>query len=399
MIIFLYLFYVFTILSPKWAFYYSHVTNLNFWDTNIMMICSIILCIVRVFERSFSCFSIFCLFSLTNFNTLVNIRELLPTLLVGTVTIHPILFYVSLLIFFCKFLFKTKFPLFNIIPISFKLLTLILFTTLSLGGFWSLQSNTWGYFWVNDAVEWALLVLVCYVLLRIHSLATTALFVNFNLFFFIIFTFLISIRLNFIPTRHNFIATQQLFFILLLVYSLLFEYFRKSHTYLNLYLDKIFTVLYLVFFYFLISSYFTLVFKWCFNIWVGYFFLRSIFHIVKNYFFHTIIITVSLLWSSLYFFFDVSYVFIPNHSVKILNLLSNELSYFYHFYFISENWAFLERVQFSETFLNLFFFNLSYMLNLVEVFNNFSYLYLYLFLFIFSKRVEFRFLYKKKTSI
>jgi hypothetical protein len=384
--IFLYPFYTFFTFFPKWAFYYSHVTNLNFWDTNILIMCSIILCIVKVFEWLFNYFSVFYLFSLTNFNTLISIRELLPTLLVGTVTIHPILFYISLSIFFCKFLFKNKFSYTNTIVISLKSLTLLLFLTLSLGGFWSLQSNMWGYFWVNDAVEWTLLVLVCYVLLRIHVLTTTTLSINYNLFFFIIFTFLILIRLNFVPTRHNFIATQQLFFMLLLVYNLFFEYLRKSHTHFNSYLDKIFTASYLVFFYFLVSTYFTLIFKWYFNWWVSYFFLKSIFYYIKNYAFHTIVIVVSLLWSSLYFFFNVLYLLIPHYSLKTLSLLSNELNCFYHFYFVLDQWTILERVQFNEMFLNVFCFNLSYILNLIEVLNNFSYLYLYVFLFIFSKK-------------
>lgn len=364
-----------------------------------MLICSIIICIAKMFESIFNYFSICCLFSFTNFNTLSSIRELLPSLLVGTVVIHPILFYISLVIFCCKFFFKTKNAFFNIMPISLKLLTLLLFITLSLGGFWSLQSNTWGYFWVNDAVEWALLFLVCYTLLRLHFLITTTLFVNVNLFFFIIFTFLILIRLNFIPTRHNFIATQQLFFILLLIYNLFVEYLTKLQTWFNFYLDKFFTVSYLIFFYFLISGCATLAFKWCFNLCISYFFLQSVFYVIKNYLLHIVIITVSLLWSSLYFFFNVSYIFIPNYSMRILSLLSNELNCFYCFYFISEQWTLLERVQFNEIFLNLFFFNLSYVLSLAEIFNNFSYLYLYLLVFVFSKRVEFRLLYKKKTSI
>lgn len=161
------------------------------------------------------------IFKLTELTPFFFKKKLLTTLIVGTVVIHPLAFYTFTAIFFVKFFIRNVYQTVNLIKLSLKILALFLMLTLILGGFWGLQSISWGYFWVNDAIEWLLLMKIIYVLYTGHIFKARSLVCNQFLIPAIILGLLVFVRLNLIQTRHNFISNQPLVYTVLIFYLML----------------------------------------------------------------------------------------------------------------------------------------------------------------------------------
>lgn len=68
-------------------------------------------------------------------------KTLVDALLIGTLTIHPILFYLSLIILFFKVFSLKSFYLLSWQTLHFSRLVILLSLTLLLGGFWGFQST------------------------------------------------------------------------------------------------------------------------------------------------------------------------------------------------------------------------------------------------------------------
>lgn len=139
-------------------------------------------------------------------------KHLVDTLHIGTLAIHPLLFYISLLFLIAKVLASYKKYSANILPLTLSSLSYLLTLTLLLGGFWGFQSTIWGYFWVNDTVEWLLLFSVLYTLWLIHTHSVSSNKLNYLLSLFMLVNFILLVRLNLLPTRHNFIQNSNLCF-------------------------------------------------------------------------------------------------------------------------------------------------------------------------------------------
>lgn len=188
--------------------YSDYLLGLNFWSSNTYFLLLFVgLLTVLINGKVFYVILIVIveLISCTYFyiNTYNCLYTHMSTLWIGTIVCHPYLLYISISVFISFFFDYTSnlklstIPLFYIISLSFF--------TLFLGGLWGTQSITWGYFWVNDTIEWILL-LVCFSFLIIHhsnQLKKKLLFVN--IIFFINLYMLVYVRLNIIDTRHNFI--------------------------------------------------------------------------------------------------------------------------------------------------------------------------------------------------
>ena len=155
-------------------------------------------------------------------------KELISSLIIGTVIIHPLLFYFFFISTIMKYYFQYSFasckPYF-----SNKFLCIVLSFTLFLGSIWAMQSNTWGYFWVNDAIEWLLLFLIIYILYSTHCVLKVNLSLNIFGLVCTLISALIFVRLNFIPTRHNFIVSASTVYIMLLIYFSFFEFLKKFY--------------------------------------------------------------------------------------------------------------------------------------------------------------------------
>lgn len=201
--------------------YLDYLFSLNYWSSNTFLILSFIFFFVR-FQSKLSYlffFKVFIISKLTQ--TFIVKKKLVDALLIGTLVIHPILFYFSLIMLCLRVIYSRQFYFLGSRPVCYSNLVLILSITLLLGGFWGFQSTIWGYFWVNDTVEWLLLLAIFYSLWYLHKTGCFLKVWNVVWFFFFFVNLILIVRLNLIPTRHNFIQASSVCLIVLLVYTLL----------------------------------------------------------------------------------------------------------------------------------------------------------------------------------
>ena len=141
------------------------------------------------------------------------------SLWVGTINWHPPLFY-CVIITYASTQIKKNLSYTNLLVKApyFSQIKMLGFTLL-LGGLWGLQSLTWGYFWVNDGIEWSLLLIVTLVIIYQHSIQYrhTIFFWSENLWSILVA--LLLLRLNLLPTRHAFLTTTPVVYKLILIYG------------------------------------------------------------------------------------------------------------------------------------------------------------------------------------
>lgn len=287
----------------KYTVYFNYVINLNYWETNTFSILLFSFFFVKLSLQLI----IPCLLNLV----LKNIffisfgfqKKLLLTLAVGTVVLHPLGFYIFTIIFLLKFYFlKNHFFLLKQY-LNMSYLVLFLTVTLALGSLWASQSNSWGYFWVNDAVEWLLLIIICYILGFLHFWVHPNRY-NFFLAILIIINVLVLVRLNFVSTRHNFISNNSTIYILLFFYVLVANsigfwscFLKKTYK-----LSSWFSVC-------ILSIYFApLIFlKWYFFIFFFLFVSSKLNHLIPLPIFHLLTICFLTVWIIFFKFFFLNY--------------------------------------------------------------------------------------------
>lgn len=272
------------------SFYLNYLISLNYWTFNTLFL--LLFIGVFFFSMKIKVFYLFIIIKICFKNYFLKFlykKKFVSALWVGTVVIHPLLFYftlitLSLMVFFVNSslmvqkTYKSKF---------FYIKTFIL--ALSLGGLWGLQSFTWGYFWVNDGIEWNLVLLITYfcILLHIKS-GNSYILLNFTLF--ILLFLLFAIRINIVATRHSFLSSISFIIKLLLMYYFFNKVFNKFFLKKNIIWN-------LSFFYFIIfiTSFYSvapclIVYKlicYCFVFLVFYYyklFYFSFFYFVSHYF-------------------------------------------------------------------------------------------------------------------
>ena len=131
--------------------------------------------------------------------------------------IHPLLLYISLLVFFLilvqyynidfNFLQKNEILMFNSVS-SIKYKVVLSIYTLYLGGWWALQEGSWGGWWNWDFSEVFGLFILYKLLVVIHSkFYLRSCYMNRNYFSIsciLLLIFYLSIQLNFSYVSHNF---------------------------------------------------------------------------------------------------------------------------------------------------------------------------------------------------
>lgn len=120
-------------------------------------------------------------------------------LLVGYNNIHPFLLYISYLLIFFRIGVKESF-----IFSKWKTVLYIAILVLLLGGYWGLNNAVWGFFWVNDLIEWILVCLITVVLVVIHSKNNNTQVTRLFIFLFFLTLILYLSRYGLVFTRHNF---------------------------------------------------------------------------------------------------------------------------------------------------------------------------------------------------
>jgi cytochrome c biogenesis factor len=172
----------------------------------------------------------------------------------GLFKIHPPLFYISLLSYSYSI---AK----NYLSYRIRLVWLVYLsiTSLLLGGIWALYQLNWGYYWSNDPIEFALLLIVTIYVYHLHKLNQLHYYRYINFVLVVLYIYLI--RSNLIYTKHNFFNL----FNYLTIYVKVISYFLIINTfnYINLKLNWIKYSRFIIYLYIIIVP---LTFNLTFNI-------------------------------------------------------------------------------------------------------------------------------------
>lgn len=369
--------------------YYDYITFLNHFETNLLYICIYICLITNKFIKNFLIFFFNIYLSFSFFEEIFSFKVLIVNLIAGTIVIHPLGFYVFITIFFFKFFNYNNYVYLTYLRSRGVLLIYCLVVTLSLGGFWSTQSNSWGYFWVDDLIEWLLLSAIIYTIVFIHFYLPVKLIINFFINNFLLINFLMFIRLGFLSTRHNFLSINFFFYINLYLYLCILYLIFNLILVKFIYKFKV-SISYLLFF---LNSFFS---KYIYISFVVISFFKKLSSNFKLMLFHLVLYSLSIFWIFSFFFFSISHVDISYMFILINKNFNNiylgdqaysvYLKWFEHLSFITFLCNYYKYTVFSYITTQIFL-----------VLNNYSLIYLIIALLV--KMFEFRFLYKKKTHI
>ncbi len=380
-------FFIFWILSlvchqSKFSLYFNYITSLNYMDTNMLYLFIISLSLsllninllVIVFKMilPLSLFTENCFF-----------KSLLNSLIIGTILIHPIIFYFCLVIFFIKMYSKCTFTILLYLRIIFSNLLIFFFLTMFLGSLWATQSDSWGYFWVNDLVEWVLLLIIFLIVVSIHFFFITIISYNFFFIEFLVFTVIALIRLGFFSTRHNFISFSVSTYTIFFIYLYILKIFQSNILRLNFFYKFLASYWFKGLF---LLLYFNFFIKFIFFIFFIFFFNKA-FKYLKLLYFHYNFFIFSLIWVSPFIFFKVSNTW--------FNVLFFESGKLFHRYLYNRTLLFdfnsfyevLNFVYYVFSFFKLYYVT-NFQSNLLFILTNGQLIYIFiLFWFIFRKMV------------
>lgn len=323
------------------------------------------------------------------FSTLF-IKNLIPALMVGTISIHPFLFYFVILFIGNVFYSNKCWSFIKINFVSYYFLIKVGFLTLFLGGVWGLQSITWGYIWANDKIEWLLFFLLISVLSYFHKIVKKY-FVFILNFFLIFLNYLIFLRVSLLGSRHSFLASYSS---KLYIYCLMATgCFSLNCLYsINFFKIKIYNRFYVIWLAFVVIDFFFIsgvLLKFSFMFFLFYFIIYSFYFKKKTI--HFFLFLFLCVWFS---FFNIFFVILKNVFFKLNSFIVYSDQIFTHISLIKTNYnkmKFLEFVNFNffSQFSKYPFFSSNFILS---KFNNLHLLLVFIFLF-FIKMVEFRLLY------
>lgn len=218
------------------SFYLHALISLNFWETNFLFITVILLSFFT--KTPLLIRSVYTLLLGKGISPWIfwlattPLKTLITPLWVGTINIHPFLFYFSVCMLLIYVVYINLYNILNF-KITISEIIFLLILALLFGGLWGLQSLTWGYIWVNDGIEWILFSLILYSLVKVHTLNVLNMKIYSALNLILIYCLLLYIRLNFVTTRHSFLSQQPLFYTIvnfLFIYtnilSINFTFFR-----------------------------------------------------------------------------------------------------------------------------------------------------------------------------
>ncbi len=262
------------------------------------------------------------------------------SLWIGTINWHPPLFYCVIITYASLQIKKNLAYLTTLIKVSHSSQIKLLSVTLLLGGLWGLQSLTWGYFWVNDGIEWSLLIVILLIIVHQHHFEyryATAFCVE-NLSGVLVT--LVLLRLNLLPTRHAFLISTPV------IYKLIFIYFfagwSRQKNYIE-FLKKKYQrpsllnyILYLTVLLFVCKPWAALSFKLLMISLVLNFFyvIPSIAFQVKKFVLHYILLGLLAIWTMTYAMFTL--LFINKKNIHLTPTTFYKLTYTSNLQIISQ---------------------------------------------------------------
>ena len=330
----------------SYTYYFNYISSLNYLDTNVLYLLVFFSIYFSKIFRELFFFLLKFFFLSSSFSQIFFVKTLISSLVMGTILIHPVMFYIFLTVFLVKSYYTQGFVYVTYTRIVKLNLIFFLTTTMLLGGFWATQSNAWGYFWVNDLVEWVLLFIILLSILYLHHWFLNKIEYNFFYLEFFILNILVFIRLGFLSTRHSFIVTGFSLYIIIYMYIYLFYKIYSPTVYTKGYLRS--QTMFVFFLFFLYQSAFLLLKFFFFSYF--YIFFKKISKSVRLNYFHYILFIFFFILLSPFVFFKVLNIFSLN-----LNLTANSVftESFISFFFFFDN-GYLELLNIV-TFLFTFF--------------------------------------------
>ena len=391
------LFYLFTFsfnFTNKYTIYFTYISSLNFWDTNIFFIVIFFSLFIYFFSRFFLIFFSVVFFKLSSFIYVVSFKYLIVNLIVGTVVIHPLGFYLCTVIFLVKLYYERRFLLVYSLSCTRGTLIYIFSVTLFLGSIWATQSASWGYFWVNDLVEWSLLFFIVYTLINLHVIKFSLRVINFFYVPILLISILAFLRFGFFSTRHNFITMEVTFYFIFLSYWSFIYFLNKNYS------VKVTSTNYLVtlFILFLVIEGAPLLYiiKYTYLTLFVLFFIQRVSVYMKFYYFHSFFFNTLFVWLIFFNFFYLNYALAFDDNFTYLTFFDNyilgSLSYLSKFLTVQT----LEIVSFNiSNYINYTLIFLS-KFKMIIVLNNSYLIYLIIFFFFLLNWLNLDFYIKKK---
>ncbi len=379
-----------TFLIKKDSAYLNYITLLNYWDTNWFFVVLIFCLLTKLSHRFFVWnFLIFLLnyFKFPLFRQLFFKKTILISLFAGTITIHPLLFYVSTVSFFVIVMYKTQSDSLTINLTTVYRLSHLLFLALIFGGFWGLQSLSWGYVWVNDLVEWSLFLILSLSLIIIHKFNKKSIFF-FSIFFIVlILNVALAIRLNLFSTRHSFLTsinymyiTYSFYFFFMIFFNILYtkDFFTNTRV-------RVATVLCVVLLCALKKISITFLFKFVFFYGFSILFLQNLLHKLYLYrYLHFFLFSFVLVWVIFFSFFHLNYAHLEHSRFIEVAVIFKSLLVGVDFYTFFNKFSLIEFINFYEKLPSLTDSAVLWQLSHQIIFNNFS-LFIFVGLIIFCK--------------
>ena len=332
------------------SYYLHYLYGLNYWDTNAIFLCTLVLMFFNKSVRIFFILLLNFFIKFKFFNIYFFKKQLPDALLIGTISIHPIMFYFFMLIFLIKTLKISSRYVQNWLPMTHSRLSVFLSITLILGGFWGAQSTIWGYFWVNDSVEWLLLLAILSLLYSLHRFGMRTLSFNSFVLIFFLFNLVLMVRLNLFQTRHSFIEQRSLATFLLFGYLLFCEcIFRR--TYLNKTTTKYLIdrrVFALLFSFVIVIVFFALLFSKMFFLFLGVFFFRYLHPqaILYKTVGHILFFLFFFIWGIYFTFFYLIYTKVTALPDNVFYIFTDTVKFLSTFCFKKLEFKLLESVSF-----------------------------------------------------
>lgn len=372
--------------------YTQVLIGLNSWLNNFFSLIFLFIISFRVkalYKLFFFVLINFFEFDLSIFTSILTFKLLVVPLWVGTLNIHPLLFYVSFLSIFLKF--NYRFIFFTNQLFKQTLVRLLFFSSISLflGGVWGLQSLSWGYLWVNDHIEWTLLLLILFLIQHIHFPDIKIYLIYITLSLVVLITFLLLIRLNLVTTRHSFFTKQSIlllvwFIFFYFLFVIFFFFLSKTSVRWDL-LPSSATIVLFIFFSlnnFVVVTYF----KYISGFFLPFFWKKIIqtFSNFKNFIIHSILILAFVFWSYAYSFFYVNF-FLLKSLYSNIYMYSKVIQYSNAIYLNSSYFhTILEFVNFSLGKSISFLTQLDSSLFFILIFNTFYIIFLFFFIALLS---------------
>lgn len=124
-------------------------------------------------------------------------------LLVGFNNIHPFFFYAAI--------FSFSYYILTVEKLSFiRMLSILKLSVVALllGGYWGAGNSVWGFFWVNDSIEYILLIFCLVIVFFLHTKKHISSAFYLSVMMLFIFFMLFCFRWGLKFTRHNFLDSN-----------------------------------------------------------------------------------------------------------------------------------------------------------------------------------------------